>query len=352
MVGECSQPSARHRKVSTGVAVAAVTVLSLHWKSSCLVGPQAASTQPSLRGEHRFHDERRRGVYKSIDGKGWPSWDAVEGTSARTPRIGSVAHAWQGGSTFLEVSQFLISEAERGVLRQDRREPGTELVYERVFDGGWAACIGKVPFLGGLLSASSWSCKFLINQDREVDELSRLVSAPAGWALEHSSAIFLGHIVSVGVGSRATIAKEGSILRTLHRDWRGTHMVDSVLNGCVGRKRVILFAPDEIAPREGAPWAPNFDSERLRGLHELKEEGEAWRGLEALAKRHDVSGGVIDLGPGEFLFMPHGWWHALRPLDDLTVLTGPSKLGPAYDADMLYPSILGCPSILGYHSEA
>ena len=30
--------------------------------------------------------------------------------------------------------------------------------------------------------------------------------------------------------------------------------------------------------------------------------------------------------PGMFVFVPHGWWHAVRPIDDFTFITGPSQL--------------------------
>jgi len=48
--------------------------------------------------------------------------------------------------------------------------------------------------------------------------------------------------------------------------------------------------------------------------------------LEELASREDVKGGVLNLEPGKFFFVPHGWWHAVRPIDDFTFITGPSQL--------------------------
>ena len=42
---------------------------------------------------------------------------------------------------------------------------------------------------------------------------------------------------------------------------------------------------------------------------------------------------VLRAMPLRFVFIPHGWWHALRPLDDVTVITGPSKLSHHYHTE-------------------
>ena len=39
------------------------------------------------------------------------------------------------------------------------------------------------------------------------------------------------------------------------------------------------------------------------------------------------------------IFIPHGWWHALRPLDDVTVISGPSKLSHHYHTE---EAAVGC----------
>ena len=41
-----------------------------------------------------------------------------------------------------------------------------------------------------------------------------------------------------------------------------------------------------------------------------------------------------------FIFIPHGWWHALRPLDDVTVISGPSKLSHHYHTEEATVSLL------------
>ncbi|CAE7374629.1 unnamed protein product [Symbiodinium pilosum] len=125
---------------------------------------------------------------------------------------------------------------------------------------------------------------------------------------------------------------EGShALQNLHRDWKETSLVDTCIAGCVGRKRAWL-APDEVTPREGDSSRPALDLGWLRPLRGLPNE-DAWQAMEAHAQNPNVCGGAMDITPGMFVFIPHGWWHALRPLDDVTVITGPSKLSHHYHTE-------------------
>merc|ERR1711974_99862 len=140
---------------------------------------------------------------------------------------------------------------------------------------------------------------------------------------------YLMHIMTVGRGARATLCgREGThIVNALHRDVSGADktLCDTCLCGVLGRKRVILFAPDEFPTDYAFARRPDLSSEKLRPLVDLPEQ-EAWKKLEELATSDGVRGGVFDLGPGRFLFVPHGWWHAVQPIDDFTFITGPSHL--------------------------
>lgn len=282
-------------------------------------------------GELRFLEERAKGLYSPPDAHGaerWHPWDDGEGSSARSPRIGKVDKPWTGGVTFMEVCEFLNSQAARDAVRADAG--GVSSVAGRLMELGAAATLNAVPLIGPASWSSSDHHRFQMNEESlSAAELSALVSAPNGWELNKSSAWCLGYVVTVGCGSRATSVGLDPILQNIHRDWRDDYLVDICLVGCVGRKRIIFFAPDELEPNTAAPWIPNLDSPRLQDLQKLPDE-EVWAGLEALALRSDISGGFVDLGPGEFIFMPHGWWHAVRPIDPFTVITGPAQLSAPY----------------------
>jgi len=156
------------------------------------------------------------------------------------------------------------------------------------------------------------------------DELVQLTRTPAGWDFELSNSAHLMHIVTVGVEG-ASMLGSGRVLEALHFDTSDKlELVDSALCGCVGKKRVVVFAPDELDMSEDEPWKLDVNSEKLREIAILSDD-EAWAALEALAQRDNVSGAVLDLEPGKFVFVPHGWWHMVRPLEPFTVITGPGK---------------------------
>jgi len=80
----------------------------------------------------------------------------------------------------------------------------------------------------------------------------------------------------------------------------------------VGRKRWLLFAPRESSrmyPRGLLSGMPNFaevDPERPDPARHPR-----FRHAHAL---------VATVGPGETLFIPHGWWHHTRSLDDAVAM--------------------------------
>jgi len=161
-------------------------------------------------------------------------------------------------------------------------------------------------------------------------ELAEMVLAPEGWQVDHRTIPkgYMMHIVSVGYGVDATICGRENlhIVNALHRDVsKCRRLCDTCLTGVIGRKRVILFAPDQFPADSRRPRRPDMTSSELHPLSYMPEE-EAWTKLEQLASRDDVMGGVFNLEPGQFIFVPHGWWHAVKPLDAFTLITGPSQL--------------------------
>lgn len=83
-------------------------------------------------------------------------------------------------------------------------------------------------------------------------------------------------------------------LSPLHQDYWRTH---SCLAQLQGRKRAILFSPDDSARvYEGAIDAERPDETRFP----LLAEATAYEG---------------EFGPGDMLFMPAGWWHCVRALE-------------------------------------
>ncbi|CAE7309008.1 unnamed protein product [Symbiodinium natans] len=241
-----------------------------------------------------------------------------------------VSGAWTSGSTSVkmerrelleEVLDCLADATHRGELREDGGVPGARPVQPRLQEFQEAA------------AGSSKLSKFLLSEDLGSEALARLSFAPPGWRMTNWNACFCGHILTIGMGAGATIYGEGShALQNLHRDWLDTRLVDTCIAGCVGRKRIILLAPDEVKPRPGDSSRPALDVGWLRPLREMPSE-EAWQAMEDHAQRSDVSGGAMDITPGMFIFIPHGWWHALRPLDDVTVISGPSKLSHHYHTE-------------------
>jgi len=194
-----------------------------------------------------------------------------------------------------------------------------------------SALLGLVG--GGLASGSGWFEFRLDEAVLDEETLGSLVLAPDGWPIDKSSipSGYMMHILTSGDGARSTLCgPEGlHIVNALHRDVsKCKRLCNTCLCGVIGRKKVILLAPDEFPADSGWQRRPDLVSHELHPLPQLPEE-EAWRRLEEYASRPSVLGGVVTLEPGRFVFVPFGWWHAVRPLDPFTFITGPSQLSHA-----------------------
>ncbi|MBG9389085.1 cupin-like domain-containing protein [Caenimonas aquaedulcis] len=92
----------------------------------------------------------------------------------------------------------------------------------------------------------------------------------------------------------------GGALSPLHRDFWNTH---ATLAQILGRKRVMLFSPaDTPAMYEGRVDPEQPDLAAFPLLHE--------------ATMHEAV-----IGPGDMLFIPAGWWHCVRALDNAVTVS-------------------------------
>ncbi|CAJ1375227.1 unnamed protein product [Effrenium voratum] len=264
-------------------------------------------------GPELFQREREAGLY---DGE-WKPWDPQEGVRARTPRLGEIGslEGCPSSTTVQEALMFVNEQVQSGIFGDQSGQAGERL-------SELLALQGRSPKAG-----AGWFEFRLDEKVLDEEQLADLVLAPAGWRVDHSliPTGYMMHIMSVGSGVKATLCgREGlPIVNSLHRDVsKCKRLCDTGLCGVVGRKRVLLFAPDAFPASSKVLRSPDMDCEELRALSGLAEE-EAWQRMEQLAR---AKGGVLDLMPGQFVFVPHGWWHAVRPIDDFTFITGPSQL--------------------------
>lgn len=269
-----------------------------------------AATEVSL---EYFQREREAGLY---DGE-WKAWSAQEGATARSPRIGRVdtLDGCPSSSTVQEAIMFVNEQVQNGIFGDQSGQAGNRL--------------SELLAIQGATGKAGWF-EFRIDENvLDEEQLAEMVLAPEGWQVDKSTIPtgYMMHIMSVGNGVKATLCgREGlHIVNSLHRDVsKCKRLCDTGLCGVVGRKRVVLLAPDVFPASGKVLRSPDMECPHLKPLANLPEE-EAWQRLEALAKTPG-KGGVLDLEPGMFVFVPHGWWHAVRPIDDFTFITGPSQL--------------------------
>jgi len=286
---------------------------------------------PTNVGLQYFGAEREKGLYDFIDASGnWKEWDPDENYRARSPRIGKANRELEDcpfGSSSVQTMSYL-----------------NDLMEQKTFGHEGLSKAGSVDRLGALMAmdgtgAAFWTSFLVDEYSHDTDTLEDLTLAPEGWKLEHESIPqgYLMHILSVGNGNRATCfgGENEHMVKSIHRDVsreKPFRLTSAILCSVTGRKRAILFAPDEF-PSSGhqTPRNPLYgSSEKLRPILELPED-EAWQAMEDLAQRDDVIGGVLNLEPGNFVFIPHGWWHAVKPIDEFAFVTGPchaADIGP------------------------
>jgi len=196
----------------------------------------------------------------------------------------------------------------------------------------------RVFSLAGSGSSDSFWTTLKFNENAlSTENLEKLTLAPSGWKMDYSSIPrgYCMHILTAGRGNTATIFAGNEL--PLHRDVsneKPRRLCDTILAGVTGRKRVLLFAPDEFPASASKPRTPAYaETEKLQPLLGMSQE-EAWSAMERLASREDIIGGIMTLEPGKFVLIPFGWWHAVRPMDDFSFITGPchsADVGPADD---------------------
>lgn len=266
-------------------------------------------------GLEYFVREREAGLY---DGE-WKAWDPDEGIKARTPRVGKIGTLDGCPSTadVQEALMFVNEQVQEGIFGDASTQ-----AQER---------LGELLALQGSAAKGAGWFEFRLDENvMDEEQLSEMVLAPRGWQVDRSTIPtgYMMHIMSVGNGVEATLCgREGlHIVNSLHRDVsKCKRLCDTGLCGVVGRKRVIVFPPDAFPSSTTVLRSPDMTCDMLRPLCDMPEE-EAWSRLEEMAQQPGSKGGVVDLEPGMFFFIPHGWWHAVRPIDDFTFITGPSQL--------------------------
>ncbi|OLP86117.1 putative all-trans-retinol 13,14-reductase [Symbiodinium microadriaticum] len=266
-------------------------------------------------GLEYFVREREAGLY---DGE-WKAWDPNEGIKARTPRVGKIGTLDGCPSTadVQEALMFVNEQVQEGIFGDASTQ-----AQER---------LGELLALQGSAAKGAGWFEFRLDENvMDEEQLSEMVLAPRGWQVDRSTVPtgYMMHIMSVGNGVKATLCgREGlHIVNSLHRDVsKCKRLCDTGLCGVVGRKRVIVFPPDAFPSSTTVLRSPDMTCDMLRPLCDMPEE-EAWSRLEEMAQQPGSKGGVVDLEPGMFFFIPHGWWHAVRPIDDFTFITGPSQL--------------------------
>lgn len=142
-------------------------------------------------------------------------------------------------------------------------------------------------------------------------------------------------VVTSGLGCGAMMHEgpEKDWLTSLHRDvlcdWCAPHNlfclhVDTLVVGLVGRKRVVLLPPEAAAPTWCASGKVDLtccSGSELRNLRHLSFN-HGWTALEKHAM--EVGGFAYTVCAGTYCLIPSGWWHILRPLDDITAIVTPT----------------------------
>lgn len=159
------------------------------------------------------------------------------------------------------------------------------------------------------------------------------------WSRVSASALrenYLQLVVTSGLGPKAMLHEdEGAWLTALHQDvfcdascrgmWSGFHgQMDTLIVGLVGRKRVVMLPPNVATPYRVGNGSVDLwccAPPRLRELSHMPL-AKGWEALEQYAR--DVGGLACTVCPSTFCLIPSGWWHIVRPLDEITAALSPS----------------------------
>ncbi len=175
-------------------------------------------------------------------------------------------------------AHVVAAELAGGTLADDRK---TGVVFRRILLGEFVASLARPGAAGHYVMAPTWNFPASFQTDYRVPTYCE--GAP--------------HLQA-----KVWVGKAGTVTPT-HRD-----VPHNLHVHLVGRKRWMLFPPGNggrMYSRGLFSGMPNFaqiDPERPDF-----ERFPRFRGVTAL-------GGIVH--PGETLFIPHGWWHHTRTLDD------------------------------------
>jgi hypothetical protein len=137
----------------------------------------------------------------------------------------------------------------------------------------------------------------------DVDSFLPGISAENGLPLDEPMFHSNRPIVSAWIGNRTTAAA--------HFDYS-----NNIACNLVGRRRFILFPPDQIANLYPGPLEPTPGGQVVTMVDFAAPDAERFPDFPKAA----ASAQVADLEPGDILFYPAMWWHQVDARDDFNVM--------------------------------
>jgi hypothetical protein len=215
----------------------------------------------------------------ALDGP-WGSWGAV---AARTAELGCAARAGRSLVRYLAAEPTLARARARVELGgRDYLDPAMETRDDVPFQLAAAAVCDASDASGASSSAAPGGPGIYVAQSPTPPELDALC---AGLAPLLRARDAYGRNVWLGPAGTVT---------PLHRDPNA-----NLLAQVVGRKRVILHHPDaRVYPRSTAPHTN-------ASAADAEAPGDAFPDFPPACE-------IVELGPGDALLIPVGWWHHVR----------------------------------------